>query len=86
LLFKTGPDYLARSIETTLTSLLAEKPQPSVPVPVLSNYLAGEIFNLLKWWLDHNMPYPPERMDQIFHELVMPAFRSVLESIGADSK
>jgi AcrR family transcriptional regulator len=86
LLFKTGPDYLARSIEAKLTSLLADKPHPPVPVPVLSNYLAGEIFNLLKWWLDHNMPYPPERMDQIFHELVMPAFRSVLESIGADSK
>ena len=86
ILFKTGPGYLAKSIESTLASTLAGGPQPSVPIPVLSNYLAGELFSLLRWWLDHNMPYPPERMDQMFHELVMPGFRSVMGRIEADPK
>jgi len=41
--------------------------------------LAGELFTLLQWWLDQKMPYPPERMDEIFHALVTPTFRTILE-------
>ena len=46
-----------------------------VPVPILANFLAIELFALLKWWLDHEMPYTPERMDEIYHQLVNPAFQ-----------
>jgi hypothetical protein len=31
------------------------------------------------WWLDQKMPYPPERMDEIFRALVTPTFRTMLE-------
>src|SRR5215467_2804284 len=65
-LFKIGHAYLAKGIEKKLSGILADKPQPSIPVPVLSNYLSTEVFSLLKWWLEHNMPYTPERMDEIF--------------------
>jgi hypothetical protein len=41
----------------------------------LANFLAIELFALLKWWLDHEMPYTPERMDEIYHRLVNPAFQ-----------
>ena len=78
-IFKSGTNHLSQKIEAALTSRLRGKPAPSVPIPVLSNYLASELFSLLKWWLDHNMPYPPERMDEIFHALVTPTFRTVLE-------
>lgn len=83
LLFKTGNSYLTQSIENSLTPFLADRPQPTVPKPVLSNYLASEILALLRWWLDNNMPYPPERMDEIFHELVMPGFCASL-GVGQD--
>ncbi len=79
-LFKTGQSYLKQSIENSLAPFLADKPRPSVPKPLLANYLASEILALLRWWLDNNMPYTPERMDEIFHELVMPGFRA---SLGA---
>ena len=81
LLFKVGPEQMAKGIEHSLISWLADKPQPSVPIPVLSFYLASGILSMLKWWLDQNMPYPPSRMDEIFHELVMPGLRSTLASI-----
>lgn len=83
LLFKTGHDYLKQSIDNSLAQFLADRPQPSVPKPVLSNYLASEILALLRWWLDNSMPYPPERMDEIFHNLVMPGFRAAL-GVGQD--
>jgi len=73
-LFKTGTEYLAEKIGEGLKAYL--KSPLSIPIPILSNYLATELFALLKWWLDERMPYSPERMDQIFHELVNPAFQS----------
>jgi len=34
---------------------------------------------LLKWWLDERMPYSPERMDEIYHNLVNPTLKSALK-------
>ena len=77
--FRTGTTYLSEKIQTALTIRLLGKPAPVTPIPILANYLANELFALLRWWLDHNMPYPPERMDEIFHELVTPAFRTIFD-------
>jgi AcrR family transcriptional regulator len=85
-IFKSGISYLSQKIEAALTALFRGKPAPSPPIPILSNYLASELFSLLKWWLDHGMPYSPERMDEIFHELVRPTFRSVLGKSEADER
>src|SRR5258705_6980878 len=52
-----------------------EFPALQVPVPILANFLAIELFALLKWWLDHERPYAPERMDEVYHQLVSPAFQ-----------
>ena len=74
-LWKTGTEYLSQKLGAGLQANL--KYHPSIPIPILGNYLAVELFALLKWWLDEGMPHTPERMDQIFHELVNPAFRSL---------
>jgi hypothetical protein len=34
---------------------------------------------LLQWWLDHKMPFTPERMDEIYHELVTPSVLKALK-------
>jgi hypothetical protein len=77
LLFKKGQTYLSRNIEQQLVSL-APQHDLSVPLSILSNYLAGTLLTLLKWWLDNNMPYTPQRMDEIFQQLVMPGVREVV--------
>src|SRR5229473_2645650 len=66
-------------IEGALTARLRGKPATAVPIPILANYLAGELFTLLQWWLDQKMPYPPERMDEIFHALVNPTLRAIVD-------
>jgi AcrR family transcriptional regulator len=77
-IFKSGVSYLSEKIESALSERLKGKPLPSTPIPILSNCLSSELFSLLKWWLDRGMPYLPERMDEIFHELIGPTFRTVL--------
>ena len=70
VLFKTGIDQLSEKIAHALRARL--KDSTAVPIPILANYLASELFMLLKWWLDERMPYPPPRMDEIYHRLVNP--------------
>jgi hypothetical protein len=77
-LFKIGQNHLAKGIENKLLLSLDNKQPALVPIPILSNYLASEIFTLLTWWLEENMPYKPEEMDEIFHQLIIPGFQAAL--------
>ena len=63
---------LSKNIEQNLASALSEKRSPSVPLAVVAQYLAGAFLNLLKWWLESEMPYSPERMDEMFQQLALP--------------
>ena len=78
-LFSLGQKHLTEKIEARINSVLAPGAQTNLPIPILANYLASEVFAQLKWWLDRDMPYPPERMDEIFHRLIVPGFRFGLE-------
>jgi hypothetical protein len=77
---KSGTESLSHKIEAALQGSVIK---PSIPIPVLSNYLAIELFALLKWWLDAGMPYTPESMDEIFHRLINPSFKSALRIADA---
>lgn len=77
-LFAVGTAYLAERIEARIADSIDQKITPSVPPAVCANYLAIQIFATLKWWLDQNMPYSPEEMDKMFHELVGPGVTKVL--------
>jgi AcrR family transcriptional regulator len=84
LIYKTGLGYLSKHVEESLITWLEGKPRPRVPVAILSNYLASEMLGLLRWWLDQNMPYTAERMDEMFHQLVAPGFRAALGVAESD--
>jgi len=82
----TGIDVVVRTIDEALTAhapalldqLVAERGQPSVPPRVMVTYLVGALLALLTWWLDDDMPYPPEQMDQLFRQLTTPGVAAVL--------
>ena len=80
-IFKSGIESLSHKIETALKRRVVK---PRIPISILSNYLASELFALLKWWLDAGMPYTPESMDEIFHLLINPSFKSALRIADAE--
>jgi AcrR family transcriptional regulator len=79
LLLKHGQNALSQRIENHLERHVREGREVSIPLPVLSYYLAGSLITLLKWWLDNRMSYTPERMDEIYQQLALPG---VLQVIG----
>ncbi|GHO49972.1 TetR/AcrR family transcriptional regulator [Ktedonospora formicarum] len=70
---------LCRAIESALSTLYAERRSPPIPLPVVSEYLAGSLLTLLKWWIEASMPYPPEQMESIFQQLALPGVWAMLK-------
>jgi AcrR family transcriptional regulator len=78
VLLKTTQALLSKNIEQNLAKALSEKRSPSVPIEVVSLFLAGAFLNLLKWWLEAEMPYSPERMDEMFQQLTLPGVWAIV--------
>ncbi len=72
MMFEKVQEYWSASLEDKIKKSLPEARQTEIPLTVLSNYVAGTFLMLLKWWLNNDMPYSPERMDQMFRQLVEP--------------
>lgn len=81
LLWKSAQNALSKMIEQSLTSIYTDKPAPSIPWPLIAQYLAGAFLSLLKWWLDTEMPYTPQQMEKIFQQLALPGIRNVVEGV-----
>lgn len=71
---------LCKTIEQRLASAYAEKHPPSIPLTVVAQYLSGAFLNLLKWWIKAEMPYSPERMNEIFQQMSLPGLQAILSS------
>lgn len=46
---------------------------PIIPIEVALNHAAAAVWELIAWWVTHDMPYLPERMAKIYDELVIEA-------------
>ena len=51
---------------------------PQVPMEVFLNFLAGSWIGLITWWLENEMPYPPEQMAMMFQKMVLRGAGEVL--------
>ncbi len=54
-----------------MAPLLQASQDGLVPVDVAVTHLLSSLVMLIRWWVDHDRPYPPERMGQIAAELVI---------------
>jgi AcrR family transcriptional regulator len=77
--------YISRIAEQQYRMLIDEDEADNllVPIEVASRHLAGALFSMVSWWLENDMPYKPEKMAQMFHQLTVP---SILSTIGRSHK
>jgi AcrR family transcriptional regulator len=74
---KAIDDALIAHAQTHLEQLVTKGGQPSVPPLVIVTYVVGALLALLTWWLDNDMPYPPEQMHEMFRQLTTPGVSAV---------
>jgi AcrR family transcriptional regulator len=75
LLSSRGASSLTqRIVETSTQNILTKHTlagEGIVPAEIAANHLITSSIALVQWWLEHNMPYPAERMGVIYHELII---------------
>jgi AcrR family transcriptional regulator len=65
-----GQEHFARGIEQRLKEMPGAATIPRERRGAIAHGLAGSLFSLLTWWVQHGMTPSPEEMDQMFHRLV----------------
>ncbi len=78
LFFKFAQESSNRDVEAHFAAQFDKQYKPKVSLSLVSNYVVGTLLTLLKWWLDNKMPYTPERMEEIFQQLVAPGIQTML--------
>lgn len=46
---------------------------PVIPFEIVLNHIAASALELVAWWLENDMPYPPEEMALIYDRLIIQA-------------
>ena len=80
LAMKTLHGILLEDMQMRIQNHLPENENASIPPSLAVDYLAGSLMTLLKWWVKQRMTYPPERMDEIFQQLVMRGVSSMIKT------
>ena len=44
---------------------------PRIPNEVTTNFVSGALTGLMVWWLQEDMPYPPEEIYQMYHQMLV---------------
>lgn len=70
LAMKTLHGILRRDIQAKVQKHIPE--DGSIPPSLVLDYMASSLMTLIKWWVKNDMSYPPQRMDEMFQQLVMP--------------
>lgn len=84
LLDSTNTMALLRPVQEIGLQEAAEMfPYPAdrpIPMDLAASHLITALVMLIRWWLDHDMSYPPEQMGQIAATLII---RPVIEALVA---
>ena len=80
LAMNTLHGILLQDMQIRVQGHLPEDGSASIPPSLAVDYLAGSLMTLLKWWVKQGMSYPPERMDEIFQQLVMRGVSSMIKT------
>ncbi|NTU52398.1 MAG: TetR/AcrR family transcriptional regulator [Chlorobiaceae bacterium] len=78
--------YLSGLLQPVLEGLRVSRRTLPVPVEVTTHQLVSSLLSLMTWWLDHNMPYPPEKMEEMFRILTRPSIEAALGKGAARPK
>jgi AcrR family transcriptional regulator len=71
--------YLSALIQEHFNTQFSERKNAKVPPDVLAHFMVSSFMALLTWWLDHDLPYPAERMNEMFRQLTQPGIENILQ-------
>jgi AcrR family transcriptional regulator len=70
--------YLSTLLRAHLKQQITKKEPAQIPPEILAHYLVSAFMSLLTWWLDNNLPYTAERMNDMFCQLTKPGVEAAM--------
>lgn len=67
-----------KASELVAESVQAGLAHPRLPAGIFADYFAGALMATITWWLESDLPYPPEEMAEMFRMLIFQGGLSVL--------
>jgi AcrR family transcriptional regulator len=65
-----------------LKSNFRELPHTDVPFGIIANHIVGSTFALVRWWLDNEMKYSPEKMGEYHMRYILnPTRQAILAAL-----
>jgi AcrR family transcriptional regulator len=84
LVGKPGGDLMSAHLHRYFSALIRENlksqwsQEDPIPLEFVVHHLASSLIASLIWWVEHDLPYPPQRMNEIFQQLTQPAIESIM--------
>ena len=72
--------HLQEDIQNHLRQLFPDGKSVAIPLPVITNFLAGAMLSVSRWWLDEEWPYSPEEINTMFQQLALTGVEKLLNS------
>ena len=87
---RRGAEVFSRYLHRLLSELLrtqlsarAPKEATQVPLDAVVEFATSALEGLgVRWWLEHDLPYSPQEMDDLYHRLTEPGIRAGLRPKG----
>ncbi|HLI71780.1 MAG TPA: TetR/AcrR family transcriptional regulator [Ktedonobacteraceae bacterium] len=70
---RESSSMMHRIIEAGVQSVFSQNipsSEGSVPAEIAAYHLVTATISLIQWWLEHQMPYSPERMGLVYQDLI----------------
>ena len=72
---------MQNEIAQTALRLNPHPPNSPIPPEIAANHLVATVIALIRWWLDHETPYPVEQMATIYSHLITPGLAASETSV-----
>ena len=79
VMIETGRQHMMADVQNHLMQMLGEDEKLAIPLPVITNFLAGGLLSVMVWWLKEKRPYPPEEINEMFQQLAMQGVESLFD-------
>lgn len=80
VIFELARVHIIEDIEKNLGARVRDGNLGTIPLPVVSHFLAGAMLSVLMWWLDAGRPYTPDEIDAMFQALAVDGVKRLLQS------
>ncbi len=78
VLMEAGRRHLMHNIEDHLSEVFDGEETAVMPIPVITNFLAGAMLSVLMWWLEEERPFSPEEINGMFQQLATSGVEKLL--------